>query len=165
MLDASKTPVLDAEIQGAGAPVNGTIVGTLVSSLVSLSGGVANDTDLDDGAFAGIALIGTDTSHGTWFYSIDGGDHWTAVGSVSNTSALLLAADANTRLYFQPNPSFSGTDINAITFRAWDQTSGSNGQSGVNVSTNGGSTAFSAVFDTANITIIQNDIAPVVDLN
>ena len=165
VLDASKTPVLNAEIQGAGAPVNGTIVGTLVSSLASLSGGVANVTDPDDGAFAGIALIGTDTSHGTWFYSIDGGAHWTAVGSVSNTSALLLAADANTRLYFQPNPSFSGTDINAITFRAWDQTSGSNGQSGVNVSTNGGSTAFSAAFDTANITIIQNDIAPVVDLN
>ena len=42
---------------------------------------------------------------------------------------------------------------------------GTNGQSGVNVSTNGGSTAFSAAFDTANITIIQNDIAPVVDLN
>src|SRR5262249_11955899 len=132
---------------------------------ISLSGGVANVTDPDDGAFTGIALIGTDTTHGTWFYSIDDGAHWTAVGSVSNTSALLLAADANTRLYFQPNPSFRGTDTNAITFLAGAQTSGRNGQSGVSVLTNGGSTAFSDAFDTANITIIQNDIAPVVDLN
>jgi VCBS repeat-containing protein len=165
VLDATKTPVLNAENQGVGTPVNGTAVGTLVSSLVSLSGGVANVTDVDNGAVTGIALTGTDTSHGTWYYTIDGGAHWAAVGSVSNTSALLLAADGNTRLYFQPSAGYSGTDTNAITFHAWDQTSGSNGASGVDASINGGSTAFSTATDTANITINATDIAPVVDLN
>ena len=163
VLDASKTPILNAELQGVGAPVNGTVVGTLVSSLVDLNpplGGLDNVTDPDNAAFGGIALTGTDTSHGIWFYTIDGGAHWTAVGSVSPTSALLLAADPNTRLYFQPNAGYSGTDANAITFEAWDQTSGSNGATGVIASINGGSTAFSTATDTASITIISNDTTP-----
>ncbi len=166
VLDAGKTPVLDAENEGAGAPVGA--VGTLVSSLVDLNppaGGLDNVTDVDNGAVTGIALTGVDTSHGTWFYSIDGGAHWLAVGSVSDSSALLLAADGNTRLYFQPNAGYSGTDTDAITFHAWDQTSGSNGTSGANASVTGGSTAFSNATDTANITINAVDIAPVVDLN
>ena len=151
VLDASKTPVLNAENQGVGAPVGA--VGTLVSSLVSLSGGVNNVTDDDNGAVTGIALTNVDTVHGTWFYSTNGGTNWVAVGAVSNTSALLLAADANTRLYFQPSFLTVGTDTNAITFHAWDQSSGLNGASGVNASINGGSTAFSTATDTANITI------------
>ena len=36
----------------------------------------------------------------------------------------LLAADANTRIYFQPNADYNGTLATAITFRAWDQSSG-----------------------------------------
>ena len=152
VLDATKTPVLVAENQGVGAPSGA--VGTLVSSLVSLSGGVANVTDVDSGAVTGIALTNVDSAHGTWFYSVNGGSTWLSVGVVTNTSALLLAADANTRLYFQPTASYSGTDIGAITFRAWDQTSGSVGSS-ANTTSNGGTTAFSTVTDTANITIID----------
>ncbi|WP_194469103.1 VCBS domain-containing protein [Bradyrhizobium sp. CCBAU 51753] len=166
VLDATKTPVLASENQGVGAPVGA--VGTLVSALVDLNppvGGLDNVTDADTGAVTGIALVGTDTSHGTWFFSTNNGGAWTAVGTVSNTSALLLSADANTRLYFQPSPGFAGTNTGAITFRAWDQTSGSNGATGVNTSSNGGTTAFSAATDTANITINATNIAPVVDLN
>ena len=44
-------------------------------------------------------------------------------GQLLVTSA--LAADA--RLYFQPSADFNGTISDAITFRAWDQTSGTNG--------------------------------------
>ncbi|VIO74135.1 beta strand repeat-containing protein [Bradyrhizobium ivorense] len=166
VLDATKTPVLASENQGVGAPVGA--VGTLVSALVDLNppvGGLDNVTDADTGAVTGIALVGTDTSHGTWFFSTNNGGTWTAVGTVSNTSALLLSADANTRLYFQPSPGFAGTDTGAITFRAWDQTSGSNGATGVNTSSNGGTTAFSTATDTANITINATNVAPVVDLN
>nr|WP_276540315.1 VCBS domain-containing protein [Bradyrhizobium elkanii] len=156
VLDATKTPVLTSENHGAGAPVGA--VGTLVSALVDLNppvGGLDNVTDADTGAVTGIALIGTDTSHGTWFFSTNNGGTWTAVGAVSNTSALLLSADANTRLYFQPSASFTGTDTGAITFRAWDQTSGSNGAK-VNTSSNGSATAFSTAIDTADITINAN---------
>ncbi|MGX1362261.1 VCBS domain-containing protein [Bradyrhizobium elkanii] len=160
VLDPSKTPVLNAENQGSGAPAGA--VGTLVSSLVDLnppSGGLDNVTDVDSGAVTGIALTGTDTSHGTWFFSTNNGATWTAVGAVSNTTALLLSADANTRLYLQPSASFSGTDTGAITFRAWDQTSGSNGVK-VDTSSNGGTTAFSTSTDTANITINTTDTTP-----
>ena len=135
--------MLAAENEDVGAPVGA--VGTLVSSLVDLpgGGGLDNVTDVDATPLTGIALTGTNTANGSWFYSIDNGANWLAVGAVSGASALLLAADANTRLYFQPTPDFAGTVTNAITFRAWDQTSGSNGASGVSTSPNGGTTAFS----------------------
>jgi Ca2+-binding RTX toxin-like protein len=64
----------------------------------------------------------------------------------------LLAADANTRLYFQADPSFSGTVGDGITFRAWDQTSGTAGTT-VSTVTNGGNSAFSSATDTASITV------------
>ncbi|HET6157979.1 MAG TPA: VCBS domain-containing protein [Dongiaceae bacterium] len=166
VLDGSKTPVLDSENQGSGAP-SGT-VGTLVSNLIDLNppaGGLDNVTDQDNGAVTGIALTNVDTTNGTWFYSLNGGTTWIAVGTVTNASALLLAADANTRLYFQPNSGFSGTDTNAITFRAWDQTGSGIAGTKVDTTTNGGTTAFSAATDTANITINPTSIAPVVDLN
>lgn len=161
VLDASKSPVLNSELQNAGAPVGA--VGTLVSALVDLNppaGGLDNVTD-PDGTGLGIALTGTDTVNGSWFYSTNNGTNWTAVGAVSDAGALLLAADANTRLYFQPNAGYSGTDNSAITFRAWDQTSGSNGGT-ANVTTNGGATAFSAANDTAALTVTPNS-APVLD--
>ena len=78
---------------------------------------------------AGIAITAADTTNGTWFYSTNNGASWNALGAVANANARLLAADANTRLCFQPNPDYNGTLANAITFRAWDQTSGSNGTS------------------------------------
>jgi hypothetical protein len=68
------------------------------------------------------------------------------------TSRPLGAADANTRIYFQPNANYNGTVANVITFRAWDRTSGANGNT-ANTTTNGGATAFSAQTDTANIII------------
>ena len=40
-----------------------------------------------------------------------------------------------------------------FTFRAWDQTSGSNGEASVDVSTNGGTTAFSLLADTGSVSV------------
>jgi large repetitive protein len=153
VLNAAATPVLAAENEDAGAPVGA--VGTLVSSLVNLNppaGGLDNVTDADSGALTGIALTATNTTNGAWFYSTNNGGSWTAVGAIADNSALLLAADNNTRLYFQPNANFSGAVSGAITFRAWDQTSGTAG-SKVDTTTNGGASAFSATTDTADITI------------
>ena len=73
-------------------------------------------------------------------------------GAVANNNARLLAADASTRLYFQPNADYYGTLASAVTFRAWDQTSGSNGTL-VDTSTNGGTTAFSSATDTASLVV------------
>ncbi len=104
VLDPTKSPVLSAIDEDAATPVGA--VGTLVSSLVAFAtpaGQIDNVTDEDVGALLGIAVTAADTSNGTWFYSIDAGATWADLGAVTDTSARLLAADANTRLYFQPN--------------------------------------------------------------
>ena len=94
----------------------------------------------------GIALTAADNSLGQWQFSLDNGTIWTNVPTVSNTNALLLPSDANTRLRANsPLTAFGTVDI---TFRAWDQTSGTAGDT-ADASTNGGSTAFSSATGTA----------------
>ena len=154
-LDATKSPVLSAIAEDAGAPVGA--VGTLVSALVdfaSPSGQVDNVTDADAGAQLGIAITAASTSNGSWWYSTDGGGSWSALGSPSDSSARLLAADSDNRLYFQPNANYNGTTANAITFRAWDRTSDTDGGTAdTSGSNNGGVTAFSTATDTASLTV------------
>jgi VCBS repeat-containing protein len=161
VLSAAATPVLASVAEDAGAPVGA--VGTLVSSLVNLSlpaGGLDNVTDADNGAITGIALTGVNGANGTWWYSTNGGADWTAVGAVSDTSALLLAADTNTRLYFQGDSNFNGTVSDGITFRAWDQSSGTAGTM-VSTAASGGSSAFSSTTDTASIAVSAVNDNPV----
>ncbi|KQU91036.1 hypothetical protein ASC78_18800 [Variovorax sp. Root318D1] len=161
VLSAAATPVLASVNEDAGGPVGA--VGTLVSSLVNLNppaGGLDNVSDADNGAVTGIALTGVNAANGSWWYSTNGGANWAAVGAVSDASALLLAADANTRVYFQANSNFSGTISDGITFRAWDQTSGTSGTT-VSTVTNGNNSAFSSATDTANITVTAIDDNPV----
>jgi hypothetical protein len=98
-----------------------------------------------------IAITAASTS-GTWFYSTNNGSTWAALGAVSTASAKLLAADGLTRLYFKPNAGFKGTIASAITFRAWDRTTGGNGTN-ANVGVGGGTTAFSKLADTAAIVV------------
>ncbi len=150
VLDNSKTPVLNAVNEDAGAPSGA--VGTLISDLVDIGGALSNVTDIDASTITGIAIYSANTTNGTWHYTIDGGTSWNPLGAVTAGSARLLADNASTRLYFQPNADFSGTVSSAISFRAWDQTSGANGGS-ADVSTNGGTTAFSTAVDSANITV------------
>ncbi|WP_302183118.1 DUF4347 domain-containing protein [Planktothrix agardhii] len=137
------TPILEDADVPTGA------VGNLISSIAAIG---TNITDSDTGAVAGVAITGADTTNGSWFYTIDGGTTWTALGAVSDTNARLLAANANTRIYFQPTANYNGTVTNGITFRAWDQMAGANGST-ADTSTNGGSTVFSALTDTAAITV------------
>ncbi len=145
----ANTPVtLNPILEDAVAPTGA--VGTLISSIAAIG---TNITDPDTGAVAGIAITTADTTNGSWFYTTDGGTTWNALGTVSNTNARLLAANTNTRIYFQPTTlNYNGTITNGITFRAWDSIYGTNGSIG-NSSTNGGLTAFSIATDTAAITI------------
>jgi hypothetical protein len=96
--------------------------GTLVSILIS--GWVS---DVDAGAVGGIAVVGADNTNGSWEFSLDGGTTWEAFGSPSEDAARLLAADATTYVRFVPNADWNGSVLNGITFHAWDQTSGVNG--------------------------------------
>ncbi|MDD5215873.1 MAG: tandem-95 repeat protein, partial [Methylococcales bacterium] len=132
-------------------------VGSLVSTLI---GGI---TDVDTSASKGIAITATDTTNGTWYYSTNNGTTWIDVSTVSTNGALLLASDANTRLYFKPNANYNGTITNGITFVAWDQTTGSAGTK-VDVTSNGGTTAFSTASDTASISVTAVNDAPILSL-
>ena len=69
----------------------------------------------------GIALIGT-TGNGTWAYSLDG-TTFTDVGTVSESSALLLPGNAT----LQYTPDSKNGETATITYLAWDTTSGTAG--------------------------------------
>src|SRR5262249_55603382 len=115
---------------------------------------------VDSGALLGVAITSADASNGAWFYSIDNGSTWLALGAVSDANARLLAPAA--RLYFRPSADFNGTLATALTFRAWDQTSGVEGNL-ASAASNGGITAFSAQSDTASLTVNAVNDAPVLD--
>ncbi|MDE5452826.1 VWA domain-containing protein [Bradyrhizobium sp. CSA112] len=158
VLDATDSPVIAAVNEDAPAPSGA--VGTLVSALVDTAGGGGFDNVTDaDGPGLGIAITATNSANGTWYYSTNNGVTWAAVGAVNNTSALLLAADAGTRLYFKPSADYNGTVTDGITFRAWDESTGTAGTK-VDTSTNGGSAAFSSATDTASVTVNSVNDAP-----
>lgn len=153
VLDSTKSPALSAIDQDSPPPSGA--VGTQIASLIDAAtplGGLDNATDVDSGASYGIAIVSADATNGTWWYSTNNGSTWSALGSVASTSARLLAANGTNRIYFQPDALFSGTIASAITFRAWDQTSGSDGSLASTVSS-GGSTAFSSATDTASLLV------------
>ena len=133
----------------------------MLVDFASPAGQVDNVTDVDSSPSLGIAVTAADTANGSWYYSTNNGTNWNALGAVANNNARLLAADANTRLYFQPNANYNGTLASAVTFRAWDQTSGTNGNL-ADTSTNGGTTAFSAATDTASLVVTPVNDAPVI---
>ncbi len=132
-------------------------VGNSIASIISSAGG-DRITDVDSGAAEGIAITATTVGNGTWEYSIDNGSNWLSVGSVANNSALLLRSTDLVR--FVPNG--QNATSGDITFRAWDQTSGSAGNK-VDASTNGTTTAFSTATEVASITVSAVNDAPVLD--
>ncbi|MFB8796783.1 MAG: DUF4347 domain-containing protein [Microcoleus sp.] len=143
-------------LEDSGTPIGA--VGTLISAITAIGTGQNNITDPDIGPVAGLAITAANTTNGSWFYTTDGGTNWNALGAVSTTSARLLAANGSTRIYFQPNANYNGAITNGITFRAWDQMTGTNGST-ADTTTNGGNTAFSVATDTAAITVTPvNDI-------
>ena len=78
---------------------------------------------------------------------------------MSNTSAVLLSDAALIR--FVPAANYYGTGGN-ITFRAWDQTTSFNGATNIDVSTNGGVTAYSINSETATVDVTPVNDAPVI---
>ena len=140
-------------------------VGTLVSTLVSAPGGsVGNVNDPDGRGFApGISITAFDTSHGTWYYHLDGvnasnGDpYWF---NANLTPGQVLNLRAQDKIYFVPDPDYTGTIDQAITFRAWDGVASQLGKISAPGSV-GGETAYSADTDTASLTVDNVNDAPV----
>ena len=75
--------------------------------LVCLLPTAAVDWILGHAAAAGIAITAAYVANGSWYYSLNNGTSWNPMGIPSNTLSRLLAADAGTRVYFQPSPGFS----------------------------------------------------------
>lgn len=158
VLDISKSPSLSSIAQGAGVPIGA--VGTLISSIVdfaSPAGQVDNVSDSDSGALLGIAVTGVDTGNFICYFSLNGGSSWSVIGAVSNSVSRLLAADGDNRIYCYG--ATAGSYGSMLTFRAWDQTSGTDGGT-VSTASNGVSTAFSANTDTVSITVTGAGAAP-----
>ncbi|MFK8068765.1 MAG: beta strand repeat-containing protein [Gammaproteobacteria bacterium] len=147
VLNNSGTVTLDAQAEDAGAPAG--VVGTVITDLVSIGGNVS---DVDASSQTGIAITTADVNEGTWWYTTDNGTNWNLLGDVSDSSARVLNANSNTRIYLQSETDFNGTVTDAITFRSWDRSVGANG-SLQDTSTNGGTTAYSSATETADITI------------
>ncbi|NJL89086.1 MAG: DUF4347 domain-containing protein [Coleofasciculaceae cyanobacterium SM2_1_6] len=116
----------------------------------------------------GIAITAVDNTNGTWQYSTDNGANWRSIQAAfsfptnltqggNEVPALLLAADSKNRVRFVPNAGFTGTVTNGVTYRAWNQKIGGNGEL-INVS-----------FTRTNIDIIRRNMSidaftnPVVD--
>ncbi len=106
-------------------------------------------------------MISINNTGGKWQYTIDSGTTWTAFGTVSGSSAVLLNANDTNRIRFVPDPNFRGSISNGITFRAWDQSDGYQpGQHGVYVYTTGGSSPYSTQSETASLNIRSKNHAP-----
>ncbi|MCA9092340.1 MAG: hypothetical protein KDA68_02540 [Planctomycetaceae bacterium] len=154
-LTASGLAFLDSiSVNMPNASNSGTLISTLISRMSP--GGI---TDPDSGDPQGIAINGASgTSTGIWEYSTDGGSSWASIGTVNNDTARLLASDSNTLLRYVPNAGFKGTA--KISFVAWDQSTGSNGGTGV-TKFRAGASPFSAAYDLASISVTNS--APVLD--
>ncbi|TWA58600.1 flagellar associated repeat protein, partial [Azospirillum brasilense] len=153
---ANDSPILSSDVRGLAAIDQGIAdaanTGTTVTDLLA-SAGTATDAEYDSPfplvtvVPLGIAVTGVINTNGTWQYKVGTGA-WTDIpAGSSNGSALLLAG--SDRLRFVPSGSgFANTDTGAITFKAWDRTSGTAGST---ADTSGD--AFSAGGATATITV------------
>ncbi|QTX19400.1 DUF4347 domain-containing protein [Comamonas aquatica] len=130
---------------------SGTQISTLLTNYTMV--------DPDVGAQRGIAVI-TKSGNGTWQYSTDNAN-WTDFGAVSSTSALLLGSTT----YVRYVPDGANGETASLTFRAWDQTTGTASVNGIrgtaDTSSNGGTTAFSTVTAVTNQPVTSVNDAPV----
>lgn len=107
----------------------------------------------------GIAITAVDNTNGTWQYSTDNGRGWRSIqqafsfptgltqGSGLDRPALYLATDNKNRVRFVPNAGYTGTVPNGVTYRAWNQKFGGNGEL-INVS-----------FTRGNIEIVRRNLS------
>ncbi len=155
VLDNSTSVTLSTQLEDSGFPSGA--VGTQLDAFANAT--IISDIDGDN---PGIAITAADVANGTWWYSLDAGINWNALGAVSGSSARVLNANSNTRIYFEPDADFNGIVSNAISFRAWDRTLGPSG-SLQDASSSGGTTAFSAALETADLTVTAVNDAPTLD--
>ncbi|WP_108326791.1 cadherin domain-containing protein [Limnohabitans sp. MMS-10A-192] len=135
-------------------------VGTTVAALIGA--GWITDVDLPGAEPEAMAITAVDNTNGTWQYKLSGGS-WADIDvtKLDNDEALLLGRAALVR--FVPEANYNGTVTQGLTFRAWDETVGVEGDyldvaSGANI---GGIETLSADTAIAEITVNAVNDAPV----
>jgi hypothetical protein len=133
-------------------------VGTAVSAILT---GVSH-ADVDAAPSSGIAVTGV-TGNGTWQFSTDGGTSWAVFNTASANTALLLSS--TTQVRYMPDQQQGETAT--LSFRAWDQSSGTASVSTgtpsrqtADTSSNGTSTAFSVQTASASLAVTAVNDAP-----
>jgi len=149
-------PILTGDSFLTPIPRNSTDpAGDLVADLAG-----AGIIDPDLGAVEGIAVVGSTgtTAQGAWQFSTDGGQGWTPFGAVSPATARLLRDVDLVR--FVPAAGFVGSVT--LTYRAWDQTTGTAGSTADVTVATGGATAFSSATATGTLQVGVN-LTPVLE--
>ncbi|MBV7257405.1 cadherin domain-containing protein [Pacificimonas sp. WHA3] len=156
--DVNEAPVLN--------PAYDAILNTIDEDATETAGRLMKEmlsaaaiTDPEGNGLESIALVAVDGSKGIWQYRLASNGGWVDVGSVSETNALLLGEEDRLRL--KPKANFNGTISQAITFKAWDESSGVAGTK-ADASQDGGASAFSVETDTARIKIVAVNDAPII---
>ncbi|WP_414755713.1 DUF4347 domain-containing protein, partial [Anabaena sp. CCY 9910] len=140
---------INEDVLAANNP--GTLVSDIIGNAIS---------DPNPNALRGIAVTSINNSNGIWQYTINSGTTWNNFGSPSLTAARLLPSNADTRIRLLPNANFNGNS--EINFYAWDQTTGTQGNTADLTPGTGGSTAYSTAFITATITVNSVNDTPTV---
>ncbi len=133
------------------------------NSAIGASGGTSSDS------FWGVAInsLTTNSAQGSWQYSTDGGSTWTAIGTRTDASSLLL--DKTARVRFVPAANFFGTPA-ALTVRLVETNSNNDTTSTTatptsglvtSTATNGGTSRYSARTVTLSTSITGVNDRPV----
>lgn len=157
VLNPNGNPTVDAIPEDLPVASNS---GTYITSIIARMSPGGGMSDADTGPVNGLAIIGTNQDNGTWQFTTNNGSTWTNFGSTSSSTALLLAANASTKVRFLPNANFNGTS--GFTYVGWDQTSGVNGTK-MSALSRGGSTSLSIDKDSAYITVTPVNDAPILN--
>ncbi len=164
VLNTAATPFLNT-ILGSQTNSNGmsvsAFIGSAEPSAELITDGNDHGAEYYNKVPRGIAIYNQTATNGTWQYKIANGS-WTNFGSVSNTNALVLLADApyltnepGSRIRFVP----TGVGTPTFSFRAWDgvMTSPFNGgYADISTIGTGGTTPFSTGTLTATLSVIAS---------
>ena len=153
--DLNDAPVLGSGVADftAIAEYETTNSGDLVSTLLN-----GQLSDVDTTSSQGIAIYSVSAGNGSWEYSSDAVS-WSSFPSVSSSGALVLTDTDSIR--FVPND--DNADSASITYYGWDQSDGSSMGDTVDVTSVGGTTAFSSTDASSSITVNDVNDQPVLD--
>ncbi len=107
-------------------------------------------TDPDGPSDFGIAISAADNANGQWQYKLESEADWRDLADISAENALLLGEKDYIR--FVPDENIWGAPA-VMEFRAWDQSWGDAGDTGIDTRVNGGMSAFSTELAQAGIYI------------